>query len=87
MERVPDGVSRRRRRVRRREDFPLPVRPQIPTFFPGAMVRERLWRIVSFSRLCGRYFGFFSFSYLQRNGGGGGLLVSSSDAIQVDRTG
>ena len=38
---VPSDSSSMRKRQVIREDLPLPLRPQIPSFSPGAMERER----------------------------------------------
>ena len=35
--RIPLSAPRRRRSMSRRDDFPLPVRPQIPSFVPAGM--------------------------------------------------
>jgi len=44
MRMLPSCRSRRRSSVRISEDLPLPVRPQIPTFCPGLIVRDTLCR-------------------------------------------
>ena len=45
MEMLPVEMSSMRRSVLTREDFPLPLRPQMPSFAPGGMVREILLRV------------------------------------------
>ena len=37
---VPDSTSTRRRMLKSREDLPLPVLPQIPTFIPDLIEKE-----------------------------------------------
>jgi hypothetical protein len=43
---LPDTGVKRLKRVRRRELFPLPVRPQRPIFEPAGMEMEMLSRVV-----------------------------------------
>lgn len=42
---LPVEMSSIRRSVLTREDFPLPLRPQMPSLAPGGMVREILLRV------------------------------------------
>jgi hypothetical protein len=51
---LPEERSRRRKRARMRDDFPLPVRPHTAIFWPASMEKEMLRRTDSESMLVGK---------------------------------